>query len=158
MVQKFLEYYKVFTQKNTILFFDRQGNNKTGLTVETRAEMLTAQLNLAGWTVDSMSRGGANPLHSFRRLLWETVLKEDDRRLVKFRVNKYNCSKLLISMQNTQTKARGNDITKNKSSEGQNSGVHPTEASDAGDAIDHILLGICADDFKFGELMPMSNI
>lgn len=157
MVQKFLEYYKVFTQKNTILFFDRQGNNKTGLTVETRAEMLTTQLNLAGWTVDSMSRGGANPLHSFRRLLWETVLKEDDKRLVKYRVNKYNCSKLLISQQNAQTKARGRDITKNKSSEGQNSGVHPTEATDPSDAIDHVLLGICGDDFKLGELMPMGN-
>lgn len=157
MVKKFLEYYSLFTKKHAILFFDRQGNNRTGLTTETRAEMLISQMNAAKWTVDSMSRGGANVAHSFRRLLAETILKEDDRRLPKFRINKLNCSKLLISMQNAQTKGTKRTITKSKASEGQNSGVHPTEATDPSDGMDQVFIGICSEDFTMGELTPMSN-
>lgn len=159
MIKKFTEYYAVFTKKNLFLFYDRQGNNKTGLTKETRAQQAVSQLTLEGWEIESMSKGGANPAKSFNRLLWENVLKEDDRRLPKLRINKHNCPKLLISMQNAQTKTLNNkEITKNKNSERPNSGVHPTEATDPSDSIDHVIEGICGDDFKYGELMPYSNL
>jgi hypothetical protein len=142
MVAKFAEYYSVFRQKRIILFFDRQGNNKTGITKETRVQMMVNQLTKLGWKIEIMSRGGANPLHSFRRLVWENILKEQDRNLVKLRINKIGCKHLLISMQNAQTKTTSKGITKNKGSERQNSTVHPTDATDPSDAVDHIAIGI----------------
>ena len=150
MVQKFAEYYKVFATKRIILFCDRQGNNDTGITIETRVDMLINQLSNLGWSVDLASRGGANPLHEFRRALWESVLKESDNNLPKFRINLLNCRNLFISMQNAETKelSKGR-ITKNKKSEKQNSGIHPTHATDPSDAIDHVLFGICGEDFRF---------
>jgi hypothetical protein len=143
MIAKFAEYYSVFRQKRIILFFDRQGNNKTGITKETRVQMMVNQLTKLGWKIEIMSRGGANPLHSYRRLVWENILKETDRTLVKLRINKISCKHLLISMQNAQTKTTSKGIiTKNKGSERQNSTVHPTDATDPSDAVDHIAIGI----------------
>lgn len=150
MVRKFAEYYRVFSTKRIILFCDRQGNNDTGITIETRVDMLISQLSHSGWSVELASRGGANPFHEFRRALWESVLKEHDKNLIKFRVNLLNCRNLFISMQNAETKqlSKG-QISKNKKSEKQNSGIHPTHATDPSDAIDHVVYGICGEDFRF---------
>jgi hypothetical protein len=149
MVKKFAEYYKVNTQKRLIMFCDRTGNNKTGITNETRAEMMMSQLSAEGWNVELMSRGGANPLHSYRRLMWEQVLKEQDPNLLKFRVNLLNCRNILISMQNTRTRSTSTgQITKDKSSERTNSGVHPSVASDPSDAIDQIFIDMIGADFS----------
>lgn len=156
MVRKFAEYYSVFPTKRIILFGDRQGNNKTGITNETRFDMMINQLSLLGWNIELMSMGNTNPFHNLRRVLWENVLKEDNPNLLKFRINLLNCRNLLISMQNTQTKTNAKkDITKNKSSEKPDSGVHPTHATDPSDAEDHIVFGLCANDFmNFGQVLP----
>ena len=158
MVKKFADYYRTFGTKRIILFYDRSGNHKTGITNETRAEMLISQLTEAGWSVEPMSVGGANILHSYRRLMWENVLKEQDRFLIKFRVNLLNCRNLLISMQNTRTKSTQRDqITKDKSSERANSGIDPRHASDPSDAIDQIFIDLVGTDFSFESAFPMAN-
>jgi hypothetical protein len=149
MVKKFAEYYKVYNTKRIILFCDRQGNNETGITVETRVDMFINQLALLGWSVELGSFGGANPFLTYRRFLWENVLSEKDDNLLKFRVNLLNCRNLLISMQNAPTKTnRQKKITKDKRSENPNSGIHPTQATDPSDAEDHVLFGLMGADFK----------
>ena len=142
-VKKFADYYGPLSRKRIILFYDRTGNNKTGITVETRAEMMVSQLLKLGWSVENATHGGSNPLKSFVRLKFEQILKEDNRNLFRLRINMDDCRNLMVSMQNTQTKTLANgDITKDKKSERANSGVHPTVASDPGDAMDTIIVGL----------------
>jgi hypothetical protein len=155
MVTKFHEYYSVFPTKRIILFCDRQGNNDTGITNETRTEMLIAQLTKLGWSVDLMSYGKTNPLHEFTRTLWESVHKENDKRLIKHRINLLSCRNLFISMQNAETKTtiRGR-ITKNKKSEKPNSNIHPTQATDPSEAMDRVIFGLCGQDFRYNNYVP----
>ncbi len=159
MVRKFAEYYAVNTTKRLIMFCDRSGNHKTGITNETRAEMMIDQLSKEGWSVELMSRGGANPLHSYRRMLWENILKEEDRNLIKFRINLQNCRNLLIAMQNTRTRATHNgQMTKDKGSERPNSGIDPRHATDATDAADQIILDLIGNDYRGNNVIfPTAN-
>jgi hypothetical protein len=154
MVAKFIEYYSIFPTKRVILFYDRTGNNKTGNTRETRAQEMETQLIKAGWKVERGSKGGSNPFKYLVRSLWEVMLKEDDYRIPKFRINLLKCRNLLISMQNTQTKeTKDKQVTKNKSSERANSNIHPTHATDFSDAQDQVVTGICGDEYKLGSIL-----
>lgn len=136
MIEDFLDYYMPHSNKIIYMYYDNTGNNQTGNTRLTRAAQAAAQLRISGWRVQPASIGGRNPLHYEKYLTWEAVLKEEDKRFPRFRLNKDNCPNLWISMTNTKAKI-GSDksIRKDKSSENSTK-IKREHATDFGDAID----------------------
>lgn len=139
LADQFLRYYTHHTNKIAFMHYDRTGNVGTGNTRETRAVQFANRLRKAGWRVQPMSRGGKNPEHERKRLIWERLLGETDGRLPKFRINTINARDLFISMQNARVKRGGTfgEIRKDKSGEtGRNkTRQHATDLSDAVDMV-----------------------
>lgn len=133
----FIDYYSSFPNKEILLFYDNTGNNQTGITKLTRAELAQQQLQKAGWKVRLMTRGGTNERHAKKHLLWERILTEDSFLLPRFRLNKTNCPTLSISMLHAKAKInlRDGSIAKDKSSE-RSTKVKRQFATDLSDAID----------------------
>lgn len=123
------------------LWYDNTGNVRTGITKRTRAEMARDFLNKRGWNVQLMTRGGANPEHDRKHLLWTEILKETNSRMPKFRVNKGNCHNLWISMTNAKAKQGSTGIAKDKSSE-RSTKIERQFATDLSDAIDAPIYGM----------------
>lgn len=158
MVVKFAEYYRVFPMKSIILFCDRTGNIKMGQFDETRTQTFINQLSKLGWRVQLATQGFRNPDKAKIRGEWEAVLKENDSRLPKFRVNLLKCRNLLISMLNAQIKTGKTGITKDKKSENPKSGVHPTHATDPSDAEDYVIDGLLGNVIFSNEVEIFKNI
>jgi hypothetical protein len=157
LLQDFCDYYNHHDCKQVELWYDNTGNNKTGNTKKTRAEQAAGILRKNGWKVILMTKGNTNPEHAKKNLLWEAILKEDNRLLPVFRMNQYNCKELKISMVNAKTKqgSRG-EIKKDKSSE--NSKKIPRQhATDLSDAMDAVIYGRYYDLFRFGRSMLPIN-
>ncbi len=135
LFKEFNEYYKHHNNKDIYLYYDKSGNQQTGHTKQTRAEQARAQLKALGWRVHLMTVGTINPQHYDKYLLWARILKEEDPRLIRYRMNRDNCNELYISMRNAKTKQGANgEIKKDKSSE--KSGRPRQEATDLSDAND----------------------
>jgi hypothetical protein len=131
--------------KEIFLWYDNQGNVRTGHTRLTRAQQVRDQLNKLGWKVHLMTKGGSNVEHEKKYLLWVAILSERDHRFPKYRINKGNCRELWISMRNAKIK-NTKPIQKDKSVEGH-AKIPRQEATDLSDANDAAIFGM------FGHLL-----
>lgn len=161
LFEQFHEYYKHHqkTNNNIYLWYDNMGNNETGNTKYTRAKQAQRQLTALGWKVVLKTRGGRNPAHGKKHLLWNAMLKEDHPRLPVFRMNMSNCKELWVSMFNAKALIGSRDeIKKDKRSERSDTILrqHATDLSDAMDAsvfglFNHLLKG-------YGSVLPSARI
>ncbi len=141
LFKEFHEYYRHHDNRDLYLYYDKSGNQQTGHTKQTRAEQARNQLRALGWRVNLMTIGTINPHHYEKFLLWGRILKENDPRLVRYRMNKDNCRELYLSMRNAKTKQGNNgEIKKDKRSE--KSGRPRQEATDLSDANDNPIWGM----------------
>ena len=150
LIQDFCDYYQHHNCKDVELWYDNTGNNRTGNTKKTRAEQAAGILRRNGWKVSLMTKGNTNPEHAKKHMLWEAILKEDNRQLPRFRMNMYNCKELKISMTNAKTKqGRHGEIKKDKSSESSKT-IPRQHATDLSDALDAVIYGRYYDIYRFG--------
>jgi hypothetical protein len=143
LAEEFLTYYDHHRNKTVYMHYDRTGNVGTGNTRNTRAQQFAKMLRAKGWKVQPMTQGYNNPMHEAKRLVWEYILREQDTRFPKFRINLYGARDLYLSMQNAKAKRTGtnNLIVKDKSSERSNN-KNRQHATDLSDAIDSIIFGM----------------
>ena len=145
LFEKFNKYYRHHPTKRIFLFYDNSGNNETGITKFTRAQLAKKQLESYGWIVTLKTIGGRNPEHGKKHILWNAILKENTHFLPVFRMNKHNCKELWISMFNAQAiqSGRGDEIKKDKTDERKkNSTILRQHATDLSDAIDSAIFGM----------------
>lgn len=136
------DYYRHHPTRTIYLWYDNMGNNDTGITKYTRAQMARKQLSALGWNVQLMTRGGRNPEHGRKHILWNAILREDNGRLPVFRMNRSNCRELWVSMFNAAAKMGSRDeIQKDKSSE-RSTAILRQHATDLSDAIDAAVYGM----------------
>lgn len=136
LLRKFHDYYKHHDTRVIYMHYDATGNLRTGNTRTTRAEQARKLLIGLGWQVNLMTNYNTNPQHELKYLLWQMLLREDNYRLPKYRMNKSNCRDLFISMRNAQTRnGRNGEVKKDKRSESSKtiSRQHATDLSDAND-------------------------
>jgi hypothetical protein len=142
LADNFADYYKYHDCKELYLWYDSTGNNATGITKKTRAELFRDRLKAQGWTVYLMTTGGSNPLHEKKHLVWEMILQEECPWLPRFRINKYNAADTCTSMRLAKTKpGRHGEIKKDKSSE-RSKKISRQHATDLSDAIDNPIYGL----------------
>lgn len=92
-----------------------------------------------GWRVVNHTPKTNNPLHSDKFTVLNTILKERERNLPKWRVNRDNCPNLCISIQNTEVEIKAtSDFGKDKSSE-RDSDILPEHATHLSDTADYYL-------------------
>lgn len=159
LADDFCTYYEYHANKTCYMHYDRTGNIGTGNTRMTRAQQFAKRLREKGWRVQPMTQGFNNPMHEAKRLVWENVLKEDDIRFPKFRINLYNARDLFISMQNAKAKRSGNTnmVVKDKGSEKSNA-KNRQHATDLSDAMDTVLFGMYGNRMRQGaNTIPESN-
>jgi hypothetical protein len=147
LIADFHKYYEPHhaSCKEVFVWYDNQGNVRTGHTRLTRAQQVREQLTKLGWKVYLMTKGGSNVDHEKKFLLWVRILSERDHRFPKYRINKGNCRELWISMRNAKIK-NTKPIQKDKSVEGH-AKIPRQEATDLSDANDAAIFGI------FGHLL-----
>jgi len=144
LFEDFIAYYKPHQAWNDQIFlwYDNTGNNDTGITKLTRAQMAKKQLKAAGWKVRLMTLGGRNPLHGSKHVLWNQILKGGHPRLPAFRMNMSNCKELWVSMFNAKAKMGSRDeIKKDKTGESSSS-IKRQHATDLSDAMDALVYGM----------------
>lgn len=161
LFREFDVYYAAHKKTNNTIYlwYDNTGNNETGNTKYTRAQQAQRQLNALGWKCILKTTGGRNPEHGKKHITWNTILKEDNPRFPKFRMNLSNCKELWISMFNAKALIGSrDDIKKDKRVENSDTILrqHATDLSDAMDAsvfgIFYPLMG------SYGGLLPNSTI
>ena len=136
LLRDFHNYYKHHDCKKIYLHYDATGNHRQGNARMTKAEQARKLLTSLGWEVQLMTDYNNNPMHDYKYMLWIRILKGDDPRLPRYRMNKSNCRNIFVSMRNAQTKPGSNgEIKKDKSSE-RNSKIPRQEATDLSDAND----------------------
>ena len=147
----FMEYYQYHEPREIEMWYDNTGNQRTGNTSRTRAEQARDQLTRRGWKVRLMTTGVTNPQHALKHLLWEAVLREQDKSLPKYKMNKDNCKELYLSMRNAKAiTGRMGETKKDKSAE-RSGRIPRQEATDLSDANDAALFG------KFYALLRFRN-
>lgn len=152
LADDFCAYYAAHTNKVCYLHYDRTGNVGTGNTRMTRAQQFAQRLQSKGWRVQPMTQGNANPMHEAKRMLWEVMLKEDDLRVPKFRVNLFNARDLFISMQNAQAKRNAGTGTVSKDKSGERSTAKNRQhATDLSDAMDTVVFGMFSSRLRRGK-------
>jgi hypothetical protein len=140
LIKQFHLYYQYHNTREVFLWYDASGNHRTGITKLTRAQLAQKQLADLGWRVRLLTIGGSNPLHEEKYMLWNIILREDDSRYPRYRMNRHNCRELWISMSHARAvPGRGGEIKKDKSSERSKkiSRQHATDLSDANDCAIH---------------------
>lgn len=161
LFKNFHNYYKLHQSscKEIYFHYDKGGNQETGHTKATRAEQARKQLTELGWKVHLMTTGTINVEHYKKYLLWQKILKEQDRSLPRYRMNRDNCRELYLSMRNAKTKqGSSGEIKKDKSSE-KNSKIPRQEATDLSDANDNAIWSMFNSYlYNSGMLLPSLHI
>lgn len=137
-LEEFIPYYRPHPTKEIFMYYDRTGNNRTANSKMTFAEQAQKILDDAGWKVHLMTTG-LNPSYMDKFRLLNVMLRDDGRRgLPKIRINKVNCSNLIISMEHAEAYDRGRGLEKDKRPE-QRKAVDQEHAPHLSDTFDYPL-------------------
>lgn len=141
---KYYEPHKA-TNRTVYLRHDAQAHkdkDKNGVLISAKIE---AKLRALGWRVINVTKKTNNPYHRDKYVVMNAILKENDRRLPKWRINKDNCPNLIISISMAETEIKANsDFGKDKSSERDKS-ILPEHATHLSDTADYYLYWRWAD-------------
>jgi hypothetical protein len=142
----FIEYYKYHKRKLIYYWYDHTaigGENET----EKYSDVTTA-LRKAGWVVMPMYIGKA-PGHEAKYRMWGHLLQEHGKYNRKFRINRENCNKVIISVCMAQAEQRKDGFGKDKKSE-HNPNFPADESTHYSDALDMMVYGILESDLPYG--------
>lgn len=161
LFKQFDHYYRPHQVSCNVLnlWYDNTGNSKTGHTRRTRAQQAADQLTKLGWQVNLMTTGVQNPMHEDKYNLWTRILREEDKRLPRYRMNFFKTETLRASMGNAQVKlGRNGEIKKDKSSESSKK-ILRQHATDLSDANDSPVYGLFASLMRgFGTALPAPRV
>ena len=145
-LELFIEYYKYHKRKLVYYWYDHTavgGENET----EKYSDVMAA-LRKAGWVVVPMYIGKA-PGHEAKYRMWGHLLQEDGKYKRKFRINRENCSKLIISICMAQAEQRKDGFGKDKKSE-HDKNFPAEESTHYSDALDMLIFGMLETDLVYG--------
>jgi hypothetical protein len=142
LADELCDYYEPHQEKVIYMWYDNDGNNRTGNSKLTKSEQFADRLRSKGWIVHMMTEGGANMSHDLKHRLWEVLLRGDHPDLPAYSMNRSNCSDLYLSMSNAKAIVDHSTgrTRKNKSSE-RSKKVPRQWATDLSDAQDSIIVG-----------------
>jgi len=144
-LNKFNDYYKGVPYPQIYLYYDNAGNNRNGIIVQTAAEQLENLLMIKGWSVQRMTKGGANTRHYKKFFLYEKILNDKMNKFPQLLINSNNCDELITSMRFAKAKKdKKGMIQKDKSSE-QKLYIHPRHATHLSDALDDVFYDVISE-------------
>jgi len=138
LIDEFCKYYNDHNDKCVFYWRDKYGDEKLANSSETYNQQAIGRLRQRGWTVDVQEYRGKEPPHHDKYLLWGNILKENNPRFIKVRINGNNCKYFLIAAKNTRVIEKDNKFKKDKSSESSDV-IPPEEATHSTDAADKII-------------------
>lgn len=140
LCQKAIVYYRHHPTKFINFFYDHTFVGTDSTRTFSYADLIARAFTKAGWKVN-MIYIGQQPKHDTRYRMWGAVLKEDDRRIVRVRLNKTNCSQLLVALQRAAVRQGSKGFEKDKRDESRIHTVPPEEATHFTDAFDTLYIG-----------------
>ncbi|MDB4919843.1 hypothetical protein [Mucilaginibacter sp.] len=140
LCNKFTEYYRHHPTKEVNFIYDHTFMGTDATRHHSFADEITKAITAKGWKVKRVYIG-QQPGHDTRYRMWGTVLKEEDRRVHKVRLNKTNCSTLLVALQRAAVRQTAKRFEKDKRDEARIHTVPPEEATHFTDAFDTLYIG-----------------
>ncbi len=145
-VDQFNVYYKPHKRRFIYYWYD---HTAVGDQNETRmCDDVQNLLRKAGWIVMPMYIG-QQPGHEERYRMWGDLLTENGKYNRKFRINRENCDKLILSVCLAQAEQRKNGFGKDKKSEGDPN-FPAEESTHYSDALDTLVFGVLESKLPFG--------
>ncbi len=133
-------YYRHHPTKVINFFYDHTYVGTDATRVYSYADLIAKLFTAKGWKVN-MLHIGMQPRHDTRYRMWGAVLKEDDRRIMRVRINKTNCAQLLVALQRAAVRQGSKGFEKDKRDEARIHAVPPEEATHFTDAFDTLYIG-----------------
>ncbi len=130
LADQFAEYYRMHRNKIVYQWGDKSGKATMANSKKTYFEQFADRLRAKNWRVIMKKTGDVEHLERYRFV--NRMLKEEDPRLPRIRINANNCTDLRIALESAQMK----DHKKDKSSE-QNTDIKPEHATHYTDAFDY---------------------
>src|ERR1035437_5384 len=144
-VEKFCEYYKPHKRKLVYYWYD---HTAVGDQHETRiCDDVVATLRKHGWVVHERYIG-QQPGHEERYRMWGNLLTENGKYDWKYKVNRENCDKLILSKCQAQAEQRKDGFGKSKKTE-QDPNFPAEESTHYTDAEDTPIFGILESGLSF---------
>lgn len=136
LVDNFDGYYKYHENKVLYLWGDKSGNKREANSKLTYFQQIQKRLESKPkrWRVIRKDIGDIDHLERHRFI--NIILREEDPRLPRIRINQNNCKDLRIALESAGMKVTGK---KDKSSENPKSGVKPEQSTHGTDAFDYRL-------------------
>lgn len=137
LATKFCDYYATHSKKVVNFYYDHTAMFRDASRVTTFADEFTKALQDRGWQVNGIYVGQA-PSHAARYLFWDMSLKEDgSNTMPRIRMNKNNCSYLIVSVQQAGAMEGREGIQKDKRPERKQGAKHEelTHFTDAMDTL-----------------------
>lgn len=146
-VDMFVQYYKPHKRKFVYYWYDHMA---TGDQQETRqCDDVIGILRKNGWIVKGMYIG-QQPGHEERYRMWGDLLTESGKYKQKFTINRENCDKLILSVNQTKAEQRKNGFGKDKKSE-HDENFPADESTHYTDALDTWVFGVLESKLPFGD-------
>ena len=141
-----VEYYKPHKRKVIYYWYD---HTTIGDQHETRiCDDVIKYLRDHGWIVHEMYIG-QQPGHEERYRMWGDLLTENGKYKYKYRINRENCNKLILSKYQAQAEQRKDGFGKDKKSE-KDPNFPADESTHYTDAEDTWVFGVLESGLKFG--------
>lgn len=146
VLEQFIEYYKPHKRKMIYYWYDHTAVGDDNAT--RKCDDVINTLKKAGWIVKPMYMGLA-PAHESKYRMWGHLLKENGTYKKKFRINRENCNKLIISICKTEAEQKKDGFGKNKKPE-QDPNFPADEAPHYSDALDQMIYGMLESKLLYG--------
>ncbi|GAA4327445.1 hypothetical protein GCM10023149_30830 [Mucilaginibacter gynuensis] len=140
LCQKVIAYYRYHPTKVINVYYDHTFVGTDSTRVFSYADLIQKAFITKGWRV-TMLHIGQQPKHDTRYRMWGAVLKEDDRRIVRVRLNKSNCAQMLVALQRAAVRQGSKGFEKDKRDESRIHTVPSEEATHFTDAFDTLYIG-----------------
>jgi len=147
-IDLFAEYYKPFSKKMVYYWYD---HTAVGDQHESRiCDDVITLLQSHGWVVIPMY-AGKTPGHEVKYRMWGNLLSENGTYDKVVRINRENCSNLILSMYLAQAEKRKDGFGKDKSSE-RDENFPAQEATHFSEAADTLVHGIFESGLSFSNV------
>jgi hypothetical protein len=156
IIIKFTEYYKPHKKKFVYFWYDHTAVSDQH---ETRqCDDVVRGLRKAGWIVKEMYIGnsGTGATHKLRYEMWGHLLTEDGHYKEKFRTNRENCNKCILSIQQAEATQSKDGFAKNKKPE-QDPKFPADEATHHTEALDIVVWGLLESGLKYSNTLSTGN-
>lgn len=146
VLDMFIAYYKPHKRKFVYYWYD---HTAVGDQHDTRiCDDVMGVLRKAGWIVKGMYTGKA-PSHETKYRMWADLLTENGKYGKKYRINRENCDKLILSKYQSQAEQRKDGFGKDKKSE-SDPNFPAEESTHYSDAEDMLYFGLLESKLPYG--------